>query len=181
MRRWPSLIAAVVDLIDWRRWNLTPDQGRDILLRAPLVGRGEFSPAAVQGPAKELMDISNRIDREWRELLSSDKLRIEGINSATGSMVSLPGAIASMAYFSFGPGVLVLPGADGACVLVAAVIEQSAGAPSPKRTRITAVQDYLAEQYPNCLPISVPVKQIAHATGVSENTVRRALKMRQHR
>lgn len=136
MRRWSSLIAALVDLIDWRRWNLTPDQGRDIILRAPLVGRGVFSPAAVQGPARELMDISNQIDREWRDLLSSEKLRIEGINPSTGVPVSLPGAVAAMAAFSFGPGVLVLPGADGACVLVAAVIEQSAGAPPPKRTPI---------------------------------------------
>lgn len=85
-----------------------------------------------------------------------------------------------MAAFSFGPGVLTLPGADSACVLVAAVIEQSAGAPPPKRTRIAAVQDYLAEKYPGGLPIGVPIKRIAHATGTSENTVRRALKMRQH-
>lgn len=76
MRQWSSLIAAVVDLIEWRRWDLTPDQGRDIVLRAPFVGRGEFSEKAVQGPAKELMDISNWIDREWRDLLRSDKLRI---------------------------------------------------------------------------------------------------------
>jgi hypothetical protein len=41
-RAWPSLIAAAVDLIDGRRWNLTPDQVRRALLLVPPNNRGIF-------------------------------------------------------------------------------------------------------------------------------------------
>jgi hypothetical protein len=177
-RSWPSLVAAVVDLIDGQRWNLS-DQVQSALLRRPSVERGifEFYGRKADPDFAAQMDIADQIEREWRGLVGSRKVQITGINAATGAAVSLPGAVAAVSDFRFDSNQVVLPGTNGLRLLVGEVREGAPVAGGKKATRLNEVRDFIAEKYPIGIPAGVTDKAIARATGASERTVRRA---RQH-
>jgi hypothetical protein len=127
MRHWPSLIAAAVDLIDGRRWNLTPDQVRRALLLVPSGGAWlavQYGRTVDPGFGAAL-DTAFQIERAWRGLLgSNDKIRIAGISATTGDPVTLPATVAAVAIFRFDANEVVLPGKDGARLIVTEIKER---------------------------------------------------------
>jgi hypothetical protein len=183
MRHWPSLIAAAADLIDGRRWNLTPGQVRQALLIMPSTFRGVFEyygRKADPGFAARA-DVTHQIEAAWRDLVGAGEILIAGTNAATGATVSLPAAVAAAANFRFDANEVVLPGVGGARVLVGAVSERKTGeaerARPKKMSGAGIVRNYVATTYPDgIIPADITYKHIARATQTTEGMVRGALR-----
>ena len=63
-RSWPSLVATAVDLIDWRRWNLSVEQFQ-FLLKAGEAGRSHPWNNALYPPGKVLLRHPNGGGFSW--------------------------------------------------------------------------------------------------------------------
>jgi hypothetical protein len=175
-RSWPSLVATAVDLIDWRRWNLSVEQFQ-FLLKAGEAGRSHPWNNALYPPGKVLLwhpygggfswggrafkpdtdglviapvdaakdmaghgfrpwCILDQVEREFRVLFQSGRIKIRAVDATTGAAKSLPSRVASIAVIRFDANEIELPGAGALRLLVISVeLSTSGAAPSDKGSK----------------------------------------------
>ncbi len=186
---WPSLVAAAIgDLIDIQRLNLTADQARVALLRRPSGGdRGifEYYGRAADPDFAAAADAADQIECDFRALVRAGKIAIRGVNAATGAPTILQPGAAAIAALDFSANEVALSG-GGALRLVAVQVTTEApppdfapdpiatpepGRPAPRGPIHEAIEEAygaaaaVGEKPPNVREIVAPVQAILRKAG----------------